>query len=245
MRRRLMGWTAAVALIVTGFAARLDARQESDRRPTLAVVEFEAAPGGWTLPPRDLGTSLSQLMLDRLVTSGQYHVLDAQWVTHGIRDRDALLEAIRASGVEKPIDYVVLGSVIRFSNESRQQHGGMLLPLAATVATRGLALPLLAGFHHNRSELVVAVTVRVVNVRTGEVITTAVGQGSASRKKMGLGGLGGGSRLGGGGYGTAASDFRDAVVAEAATEAIAMAAQQLLAAAPKLAVPHEDTARRP
>src|SRR5262245_40785674 len=222
---RLRGSTVAVAGLVAAVTVGLEARQETTRRATLAIVEFDTAPGGWTLPPHELGSTLSQLMLDRLVSSGQYHVVDAGWLTRGVRNRDAILAAIRDGAVEHSIDYVVLGSVVRFSNESRRHAGGLVLPLAAAVATRGLALPLIGAFQHNRSELVLAVTVRVVDVRTGEVVTTATGQGVASRQKLGAGGIGG---VGGAGYGTAPADYRDAVVAEAAAEAGTNAARLVL-----------------
>jgi curli biogenesis system outer membrane secretion channel CsgG len=242
MRKRLRETTFAVACLVGAVTLGLEARQESSRRATLAIVEFDAAPGGWTLPPRELGSTLSQLMLDRLVSSGEYHVIDAGWLARGIRNRDAVVAAIREAAVEHSIDYVVFGSVVQFSNESRQRAGGIVLPLAAVVATHGLALPLIGAFRHNRSELVLAVTVRVVDVRTGEVVTTATGQGVASRKKLGAGGIGG---VGGAGYGTAAADYRDAVVAEAAAQAVTNAARQLLTAAPRLAASRDERARRP
>ena len=39
-----------------------------------------------------------------------------------------------------------------------------------------------------------AVAVRVIDVRTGTVAATAIGQGAASRRKVGFGGLGAGPR---------------------------------------------------
>ena len=49
-------------------------------RPTLAIVDFETTPAGSVLPPPHMGSALAGLMLDRLVASGQYRVLDGRWL---------------------------------------------------------------------------------------------------------------------------------------------------------------------
>ena len=73
----------AVMMFTIAALARDVAAQSNESRPTLAIVDFEAAPGGWTLPPPRLGNTAAQLMLDRLVASAQFHVLDGQWLQRG------------------------------------------------------------------------------------------------------------------------------------------------------------------
>ena len=86
------------------------------------------------------------------------------------------------------VDYLVLRSMTQFTAENRRRtYGG------------GLVVPLLAGVRRNRIELVVGITVRVVDVRSGEVATTATAQGISDRKALRVGALGLFSRGGGGG----------------------------------------------
>ena len=73
----------AVMLLTTPALATVAGAQPAESHPTLAIVDFEAVPGGWTLPPPRLGTTVAQLMLDRLVASAQFHVLDGQWLQRG------------------------------------------------------------------------------------------------------------------------------------------------------------------
>jgi len=51
-----------------------------DREATIAGLSFEATPGGRTLPPPQLGVMAAQLMVDHLVSSGRYRVLDGRWL---------------------------------------------------------------------------------------------------------------------------------------------------------------------
>ena len=54
----------------------------------------------------------------------------------------------------------------------------------------GLIVPLVAGVRRNRIELVVGITVRVVDVRLGEVATTVTSQGMSDRRAVKVGALG-------------------------------------------------------
>ena len=59
-------------------------------------------------------------MLDRLVASDRYHVLDGQWLPHGRRWQNAP-EELRADAAAAGVDYLVLGSITRFSTEQKQR----------------------------------------------------------------------------------------------------------------------------
>ena len=117
----------------------------------------------------------------------------------------------------------MLGSVTRVSTENRRR----------CLGAAALVVPLLGGYRRNKTELALAVTLRVVNVHTGEVLTTVSAQGTSGRKNLALGAL---ARPGiAGAFVNAASAFRDSLLDEAMQRVVAAAAAGLVNAAPKLA----------
>lgn len=211
------------ALVVAG-AALCSAQAPSV--PSIAVVDFDTTPGGTTLPPPHLGDTAAELTIDRLVASGQFHVFDGRWLVGGTDRRPSserwrrLTDDAHAGG----LDYVLLGSVTRFSTESRRR----------TLGGAAFILPLLAGAGRETTELVMGVLIRVVDTTTGEVVTTATGQGKASRTSIGGGGAGLLRAGGAATFSNAASQFRDALLGEAAERSVAQAVQSVVKAAPRL-----------
>ena len=195
-------------------------------RPQLAVVAFDITPGGWTVPPPHVGATVAELMLDRLMASGAFQIVDGQWLEpegQGSRDRAAMARLL-SSAEESGVDFVLLGSVTRFTTEKR--HRGL--------GGAAFRLPLIGGGRRDRQELVVSLAVRIVEVRTGRVVASAVGQGSSSRSNLVIGGLGLFRRGGAGGYSAGSSGARDTLLAEAIQRSVAEAADGLLKAAPVL-----------
>jgi curli biogenesis system outer membrane secretion channel CsgG len=214
-------------VMVIALAGAPGAATDPQARATLAIVDFETTPAGSILPPPHLGSALAGLMLDRLVASGEYRVLDGRWLkigraADGHMDVDSAREYAESAGV----DYLVFGSMTQFSAERRRRtYGG------------GLIVPLLAGVRRNKIELVIGITVRVVDVRSGEVATTATSQGMSDRKALRVGALGLFSRGGAGGYSNEATESRDAQLGEAVQRAVATAAQGIINAGSKLRRP--------
>jgi curli biogenesis system outer membrane secretion channel CsgG len=204
----------------------LEAQAPHSLPPTLAIVEFEATPGGSILPPPHLGKTLADLLMDRLVASGAYRVVDARWLppVAGGPMPHGSLEALRAQLQSAGVDYVVIGSMTRFSTEDRSRtYGGAVI------------IPLLAAARRKRFELAVGITVRMVDVRSGEVATTATGQSTSQRRSLALGGGAFVARGGGAGFSSSNGNSRDAMLDEAIRKAVVTAAQSLVNAAPRLA----------
>jgi curli biogenesis system outer membrane secretion channel CsgG len=195
--------------------------------PRIAIADFDVTPSGSTLPPPHLGATLAQLMLHRLVDATQFHVYDPQFLRSAAsasRSRQAE-DVLRADAREAGVDYLVLGSVTQFSMEQKQRGfgGGGLI--------HGLPIGGLGG--RQTSSLCVSIVVRVVDVRTGEVVTTATGIGDGKRSRVSGGALvavlpvlGGVSR--------GSSNARDAQLAEATRQAVDTASAGLVNAAPRL-----------
>jgi curli biogenesis system outer membrane secretion channel CsgG len=171
--------------------------------------------------------TLAQLMLHRLVDATQCHAYDPQFLraaASASRSRQAE-EALRADARNAGVDYLVLGSVTQFSIEQRQRGfgGGGLIP----------HLPIGGLGGRQTSTLCLSILVRVVDVRTREVVTTATGLGDGKRSRLTAGGLV--SVLPGlGGFSSGSSNARDTQLAEATRQAVDAASAGLIHAAPRL-----------
>ena len=77
----------------------------------------------------------------------------------------------------------------------------------------------------------VAITARVIDTTTGEIMASAKGDGTSKRSGFLLGGAGGGGGgAGGGNISFGASDFKDTILGEATEAAVKMTAAKLVAA---------------
>ena len=199
-------------------------------RPAVVVVPFETDRTGW-MPPPEFGTTLSELLADRLIESGKYRVMDYTWLvdagppTGGRPPLDYLFKRALDAGVH----FLVVGSVTRYSNEQRRRGGGV----AGFV-------PFIGGGAGTKTETVMSLTVRVIDARTGEIVTTATPEGVSSRRNVtvgGLAGLAGRAALvpaGGALFSSSSSRSREALTDEAAQDAIDLAADALVSAVAKL-----------
>jgi curli biogenesis system outer membrane secretion channel CsgG len=196
------------------------------RRPALAILDFDSATSGRMLAPPQLGAAAAQLLLDRLVASGAYRVFDGHWLQPGPRRADMMPPpSLRAYAASAGADYLVIGTITRFSEEQKRRGGGGI----------ALPFPVLGALHRDKRDLAIDIVVRVVDARTGEIVTTASGLGVASRTNRSIGGFGLiAAAGGGGGFTNQAIGSRDAQLAEALERSIASAASALIAAAPRL-----------
>ncbi len=217
-------------LLVTSFLAtgalRAQAADPHGETPTLAVVDFEVTPGGWTLPPPQVGATVADLLLDQLVAAAPYRVLDGLWLQpDGARqNRGRGFESLRQAAEASSVDYLVLGSVTRFSAETmRRSLGG-----------GGFGAPLVGGYGRQTNELVVSLSARIVDVRTGEVVTTGIGNGTARRRRITLGLLGFLHLPGAAAFSSGGTASRDAQLDEALRSAVAATARSLIAAGARL-----------
>lgn len=221
---RRTGWMTLMACVVMVHAAVAQPRE----LPRVAIADFEVTPSGSMLPPPQLGVTLAQLMLHRLVDATRFHVYDPQFLrAAGSASRSRQSEAaLRTDAREAGVDYLVLGSVTQFSMEQKQRgFGGAGL-------IHGLPIGGLGG--RQTSSVCLSIVVRVVDVRTGEVVTTATGIGDGKRSRITAGGLAAALPIVGG-FSRGSSNARDAQLAEATRQAVDAASAGLVNAAPRLA----------
>jgi curli biogenesis system outer membrane secretion channel CsgG len=220
--------TCALALVVVLSATPAKAQESNPPpRPTLTVADFETDRTGWMPPPR-LGATLAEHLTDRLVGAGAYRVMDRAWLASptgesGFIPLPVLIERAQSSGV----DYLVVGSVTRLSIEKNSSTRGGIVPI-----------PFVGGlFKKKKTESVIGLTIRLVDVRTGEVVATSVAQGDAAHQTKSGGGLvivGHVPIVGGAGGSNSSTGVLDRLLDTAVQEAITSAAARLVAAAPQL-----------
>jgi len=209
--------------IVRAAVATVATAQPASARPNIAIADVAITPAGYTLPPPQMAGAIVELLVGELVGSQQFHVYDGQWlVPQEEAGGHANLARLRAAAAEWHVDYLVLGSVTAFSMVQTRNHGGGLIPLH-TVAGGGL-------YSSAQSGLAVNVSLRIVDVRTGEIVSSASGEGTSRRKSAGFGALG---FFRGiplpliAGAAHAVANARDAMLDEALTRAVHGAALEL------------------
>jgi curli biogenesis system outer membrane secretion channel CsgG len=213
-RRRLIGLAAVVLLRVTVATGAL--AQEASARPSIAIADVGIAAGGWTLPPPQISASIVELMMNELVSSQRFRAYDGQWLVPEVEIGRANLERLRAAAAERHMDYIVVGSVTSFSNEQRKKRGLGILPTPF----------FLGGFAKQQQLLKVSLTFRIVDVRTGEVVSSVHGEGIGTRRST-SGGAAGFVKtlpLGGLHVSSAPPSARDAMLDEAVRQAVRNAA---------------------
>jgi curli biogenesis system outer membrane secretion channel CsgG len=210
------------ALAVLGAAAPVQAQEDGLRqqRPTLMVAAFDTDRTTWMPPPR-LGETLAELLTDRLVAANRFRVVDALRLESQHLSTAApgqtLLDRATAAG----LDYLIVGALTQLSIERRSTSRLGLLPV-----------PLAGGLiRRQKTESLVGLTIRVIDVRTGEVVAAATAQSEASDQTRSGGGLTVVSKLPivGGGK-TSVMGIQDRLLNEAVAEAIEAAADEILAA---------------
>jgi curli biogenesis system outer membrane secretion channel CsgG len=192
-------------------------------RPTIAIAAFDTDRTGW-VPPPNFGETVADLLASRLVDLGGFRVFDRALLPERGPSRRVAFDDLRAVAAQSGVDYVVLGAVTRFGNEKKNSRGGLL------------GIPFLGGGGKSTQESTVGLTLRVVNVRTGEIVTTSTSLGAAGKSTRTI--AGGALVRGlpvGGLFSSSGSGSLDRLVSEALLDAVEDAAATLTKAAVSLA----------
>lgn len=183
----------------------------------------------------DVGNGISDMLVEELVKGGQYSVierkaLDKLLAEQNFSNSDRADPATAARiGRLLGVDAIVVGSITQFGRDDRQVGLGGF--------GRSLGRYGLGGTSMRSAKAVVAVTARLVNVETGEILAVATGNGESRRSGTSLLGAGGsGSAAGGGVMDMRSTNFANTILGEATRHAVEQLAEQLNANASRIEV---------
>jgi curli biogenesis system outer membrane secretion channel CsgG len=241
MRTNRILVSVAVALaLVAGLAAQPAGAQATKRRPRIAVMEFDYATVQTYSQAMfgsnvDIGKGITDLLITGLVKDGTYSIIERQ-VLDKLMTEQNFSNSNRADptsaaklGKLLGVDAIIVGSITQFGNETKKTGiGGN----GGTFGGFGLG-----GIGHSNSKANVAITARIVNVDTGEIMAVADGFGQSARSSTSL--LGGGGHdwsSGGGNVDFGSSNFQSTIIGEATKAAVDKLSLDVVADSPKVSV---------
>lgn len=177
---------------------------------------------------QDVGKGVSDLLVDQLVKSGNYIVLERQAIDKVLGEQN-FSNSYRADpttaakiGRLLGADAIILGSITQFGRDDKTQSfgGGAFGGISRKYG--------LGGLQRRKAKAEVGLSARIVDVNTGQILAVAEGQGESARSGESLLGLGGGGGAGaGGGMDMSNSNFANTILGEAVHAAVNNLAQQL------------------
>ncbi|HEU5340119.1 CsgG/HfaB family protein [Edaphobacter sp.] len=184
---------------------------------------------------QDVGKGIVDLLIDRLVNDGTYRVIERQALDKIMAEQNfsnsnrADPNSAAKIGKLLGVDTIIVGDITQFGRDDHNTNvGGM----GSTLGKYGLG-----GVGLHKSKAVVAVTARMVDVNTGEILASVSGTGESARSGTNLlGGGGSGWSSGAGHLDMGSSNFGQTILGEAVKQAVTQLAGGLEADAPKLGV---------
>ena len=236
--KRLLWLVAAFALVMSaGLSAQTPtaapAAPATGRKKLVSILDFDyatvhAGVAGIFGQDVDIGKGISDLLVTNLVKDGTYRVVERQMLDKILAEQnfsnsDRADPATAAKiGKMLGVDAIVVGSITEFGNETKNTGVG-----GEGGNWHGFGV---GGFGHKNSKANVALTARLVNVDTGEIMAVADGTGQSSRSSTSL--LGGGGNwhgFGGGNVDFGSSDFQNTIIGEAVKAATDQLTTELIA----------------
>jgi curli biogenesis system outer membrane secretion channel CsgG len=234
MRSWKSGLLIATACAV-GLAA-LPARAEAQSsRPTVAVLDFDyGTVQQWWSGNWDIGKGIADMLVDELVNDGSYRLIERKKLDVILAEQnfsnsdraDPSAASVAQIGKALGVKYMVVGSITKFGTEDSKKSvggggwGGGRFGVGRIGTSQGKAT--------------VAITARIVDTTTGEIMASARGEATSKRSGLLLGGGGGGGAGAMGGISMGSSDFRDTILGEATEAAVTDVAAKLVNAKGRL-----------
>lgn len=226
--RKVLLTTVIPALAILAIAGMPASAQST--RPTVALMDFDfGAVQRWWSGNWDIGKGIADLIVDELVNDGSFRVierkrLDAILAEQNFSNSDrADPDAAKVAKLGKAlgVKYLIIGSITKFGTENKDQKfggggfGGGKLGIGGVGRSSGKAT--------------VAITARVIDTSTGEIMASAKGEGTSKRSGFSVSG-GAFDKFGGaGGVSMGSSDFRETVLGEATEAAVKQTTEKLIA----------------
>jgi curli biogenesis system outer membrane secretion channel CsgG len=205
----------AAAAAFAGLLGLAGTAEAQSKRPLVAVMDFDYGTVDNWWGQYDIGKGMADQVVDALVNDGSFRVVERKKLDTVLAEQDfahsdrADPSAAKLAKIGKVlgVKYIIAGSITKFATESRG--GGMRV--------KGIGL----GGKKTKSE--VALTARVIDATTGEIMISAKGLGESSK--------GGGFDFskGGFGVGTNSEEWRQSGLGDAQERACTAFVESLVA----------------
>jgi curli biogenesis system outer membrane secretion channel CsgG len=220
--------TAGVLVLLT-----LAAGAEAQQKKRVAVMNFDYATVQSGVAAifgtnQDIGKGIADLLVDKLVAGATYSVIERKALDKILAEQNFSnsdrADANSAAKIARilGVDAIIIGSITQFGRDDKRTDVGAG-GLSGVTGRFGLG-----GVRSSKSTAVVAITARMVNTSTAEILASSSQKGEATRSGTGLLGSGGGAASAAGGVlDMHASNFADTVLGEATAKAVAGVARDL------------------
>jgi curli biogenesis system outer membrane secretion channel CsgG len=182
---------------------------------------------------QDVGKGISDMLVEKLVNGGQYSVIERNALDKILKEQNFSnsdrADATTAAkiGAVLGVDAIIIGSITQFGRDDQHTNVGG--------GGYGLGKFGLGGVGTSKAKAVVAVSARIINTSTAEIMVAVTGKGESTRSSTSLIGAGGGwTGGGGGGLDMGSSNFANTILGEAVRGAVDNTAEQLDANAVKV-----------
>jgi curli biogenesis system outer membrane secretion channel CsgG len=229
----MIGRAVLSAVAVLALAAPAVAQST---RPTVALLDLDyGAVQKWWEGNWDVGKGVADLIVDGLVEDGSFRVIERKRLDAILAEQnfsnsdraDPNAASVAKIGKALGVKYLIVGSITKFGTEQKGVGvgGGGFGRIGGALGRVGT----------QKGKANVAVTVRMVDTSTGEIMASAKGDGVSQRSGLLLGGGGYGSGGGGGGgVSMTSSDYRETILGEATEAAVKQVVEKLVAAKGRL-----------
>ncbi len=214
----------AVAILTALLCAIASGADTPARKKRVAIMDFDYATVHSTSAAIfgqdiDLVKGISDLLVTNLVKEGSYSVIERKALDKILAEQN-FSNSDRANptsaakiGKLLGVDAIIVGSITQFGNDTKNTNIG-----GAGGNWGGFGV---GGLGRKKSKAIVAITARMVDIDTGEILAVAEGKGESQRNSTSL--LGGGGNWHGFGAGHAdfgSSDFQNTIIGEATKAAV-------------------------
>lgn len=217
-------------LALFGFVA---AAQTPPAKKRIAVLDFDYGTVQSDVSAifgarQDVGKGIADLLVDKLVSSGQYSVIERKAIDKIVAEQNfSNSDRVDTNSAAKlgrilGVDAIIIGSITQFGRDDKSTSvGGSAL--GGIAGRYGLG-----GVGQRKSKAVVGISARLVNTDTGEILAVASGRGESARAGAMLSGSGGTWSGGGGGdFDMSSKNFGDTILGEAVNKAVGEVAGRL------------------
>lgn len=234
MRNVLRACVASVTLGLVLLAVPVPSAAQASR-PTVAILDLDfGSVQQWWSGNWDIGKGVADLLVDELVNDGSYRVIERKRLDAILAEQnfsnsdraDPSGASVAKIGKALGVKYLIVGSITKFGTENSKigggagGYGGGRFGLGRVGTSKGKAT--------------VALTLRVIDTSTGEIMASAKGEAQSSRSGLMLGGAGGRGVGGFGDISMGSSDFRETILGEATEKAVTEVAGKLAASKSRL-----------